>query len=141
LGVAQRSATVKFDNSKERYSRWKLIPVNAKTLGDRLLLKRIEADLPQPEVAIMEDAIQQRLKKCPGYKNWFKPDPRTSFHQRFCKRPHCRKASKISSQKRWRAKPGNHNLGGGPKEVARVRKWRKLNPDYWKRVFRLLHQG
>jgi DNA-binding transcriptional regulator YiaG len=47
----QRSIGVKYDDSKERYSIRKLIPVNPKTLGDHLLLKRIEANLTQPEVA------------------------------------------------------------------------------------------
>jgi DNA-binding XRE family transcriptional regulator len=51
LGIAQRSITVKYDDSKERYSPRKLIPVNPKTLGDHLLLKRIEVNLTQSEVA------------------------------------------------------------------------------------------
>jgi len=51
LGITQRSVSVKYDGSKEKYSLRKLIPVNPKTLGDHLLLKRIEADLTQPEVA------------------------------------------------------------------------------------------
>ena len=52
LGITQRTITVKFDHSKQRYSPRKLIPVNAKTVGDHLLLKRIEANLSQPEVAL-----------------------------------------------------------------------------------------
>jgi len=36
----------------EKYSPRKLIPVNPKTTGDHLLLKRIEANLSQPEVAL-----------------------------------------------------------------------------------------
>ena len=51
LGITQRSVSVKYDDSKERYSRRKLVPVNPKTLGDHLLLKRIQANLTQPEVA------------------------------------------------------------------------------------------
>ena len=51
LAYTQRSTSVKYDDSKEKYSQRKLIPVNPKTLGDRLLLKRIEANLTQPEVA------------------------------------------------------------------------------------------
>ena len=45
LGIAQRSASVEYDDSKERYSHRKLIPVNVKTLGDQLHLKHIEANL------------------------------------------------------------------------------------------------
>ena len=63
LGIAQRLIMVKYDNSKERYSRRKLIPVNPKTLGDRLLLKRIEADLSQPELAKMAEELQNAVHK------------------------------------------------------------------------------
>jgi DNA-binding transcriptional regulator YiaG len=51
LGSTQISTSFKYDDSKERYSPRKLIPVNPKTLGDRIHLKRIEANLSQPEVA------------------------------------------------------------------------------------------
>ena len=51
VGIAQRSETVKYDDSKERYSRRKLIPVNPKTLGDHLLLKRIVAAPKLPPTA------------------------------------------------------------------------------------------
>jgi DNA-binding transcriptional regulator YiaG len=43
---------VKFDHFKQRFSPRKLIPVNPKTVGDHLLLKRIKANLSQPEVAV-----------------------------------------------------------------------------------------
>jgi len=43
LDITQRSVTVKYDHSEEIYSSRKLIPVNPKTFGDQLHLKRIEA--------------------------------------------------------------------------------------------------
>ena len=53
MQFSDRALTVAdFGHSKERFSTRKLIPVNPKTLGDHLLLKRIEANLSQPEVAI-----------------------------------------------------------------------------------------
>jgi DNA-binding transcriptional regulator YiaG len=76
LGIAQRSVSVKFDDSKERYSRRKLIPVNPKTLGDHLLLKRIEADLSQPEVAQKAGVSVRTVRKweygiaCPTEDHW-----------------------------------------------------------------------
>ena len=51
LGIAQRSVSVKYDDFKEGFSTRKLIPVNAKTPGDHLLLKRMAANLTQPEAA------------------------------------------------------------------------------------------
>jgi len=76
LGIAQRSVTVKYDDSKERYSRRKLIPVNVKTLGDHLLLKRIEANLNQKEVAQKLGVSVRTVRKweygivCPTEHHW-----------------------------------------------------------------------
>jgi ribosome-binding protein aMBF1 (putative translation factor) len=68
--------TAKFDHSKDRYSPRKLIPVNAKTLGDHLLLKRIEADLSQAEVAQKAGVSVCTIRKwehgiiCPNEDHW-----------------------------------------------------------------------
>jgi len=74
--------------------------------------------------------LRHQLKKCLWCKEWFEPDPRTRFHQRFCTKARCRKASKMLSQKQWLAKPENRGYWSGPEEVARVQEWRKGNPDY-----------
>jgi DNA-binding transcriptional regulator YiaG len=52
LGITHRTVQFKFDHSKQRFSPRKLIPTNPKTTGDLLLLKRIEANLSQPKVAV-----------------------------------------------------------------------------------------
>jgi DNA-binding transcriptional regulator YiaG len=76
LGFSQRSVTVKYDDSKERYSPRKLIPVNPKTLGDHLLLKRIEADLIQSELAekmgvsVVTVSKWERGLACPIEEHW-----------------------------------------------------------------------
>jgi DNA-binding transcriptional regulator YiaG len=76
LGITQRSIVVKFDNSKQKYSTRKLIPVNAKTLGDYLLLKRIEANLTQPELAQMAGVSTRIVRTwehghvCPTEPHW-----------------------------------------------------------------------
>jgi DNA-binding transcriptional regulator YiaG len=65
-----------FDHSKHRYSPRKLIPVNVKTLGDRLLLKRIEADLSQSEMAQKMGVSVRTVSKwehgivCPTEDHW-----------------------------------------------------------------------
>jgi DNA-binding transcriptional regulator YiaG len=51
MGITQRTLQVVFEHSKERFSPRKLIPVNPKTTGDHLLLRCIEANLSQPEMA------------------------------------------------------------------------------------------
>ena len=51
LGIAQRTVEVFYGQFMQRFSPRKLIPTEAKTLGDHLLLKRIKADLTQPELA------------------------------------------------------------------------------------------
>jgi hypothetical protein len=62
LGITQRTIRVVFEHSKERFSPRKLIPVNPKTVGDHLLLKRIEAELSQPEVALKAGVSEQMVR-------------------------------------------------------------------------------
>ena len=76
MGIAQRTVAVDYDHSKERYSRRKLISVNPKILGDHLHLKRIEADLSQPEVAQKTGVSVRMVRKweyglaCPAEGHW-----------------------------------------------------------------------
>ena len=76
MGIAQRSVSVKYDDSKERFSHRKLIPVNPKTLGDHLHVKRIEADLSQAEVAQKAGVSVRTVRKwehgvvCPTEGHW-----------------------------------------------------------------------
>ena len=60
LSNTQRKILVKLDLSDERFSPRKLFPVNPKTLGDFLIVKRYEADLSQAELA----ANQERNRNC-----------------------------------------------------------------------------
>ena len=62
MGIAHRTVQVKFDHFKQRFSARKLIPINVKTLGDYLHLKRIEADLSQPELAVKSGASVLKVK-------------------------------------------------------------------------------
>ena len=67
---------VKYDDSKHIFSPRKLIPVNPKTMGDHLLLKRIEANLSQPELAQMAGVSVRTVRKwehghaCPTEDHW-----------------------------------------------------------------------
>jgi DNA-binding transcriptional regulator YiaG len=76
LGITQRSVSVKYYGSKEKYCPRKLIPVNPKTLGDHLLLKRIGANLTQPEVAQKAGVSARMVRKwehghaCPTEDHW-----------------------------------------------------------------------
>jgi len=62
LGIAHRTVQVNFDHFKQRFSPRKLIPVNVKSLGDYLLLKRIQADLSQPELAVKSGLTVRKVK-------------------------------------------------------------------------------
>jgi len=53
---------VKFDHFKQRFSPRKLIPVNPQTVGDHLLLKRIQANLSQPEVAAKAGVLERTIR-------------------------------------------------------------------------------
>jgi hypothetical protein len=63
LGITQRTIRVIYEHSGGRFSPRKLIPVNPKTLGDHLLLKRIEANLSQPEVAVNAGVSELTVSK------------------------------------------------------------------------------
>jgi DNA-binding transcriptional regulator YiaG len=62
LGITQRTIRVIHQLSGGRFSPRKLIPVNPKTTGDHLLLKRIEANLSQPEVALKLGASERIVR-------------------------------------------------------------------------------
>ena len=77
---------------------------------------------------------KKHLRKiCAGCQQWFTPDPKTAFHQRYCSKQRCQKARKIASYKRWLAQPVNWDHWRGPANVVRVQEWRKKHPDYWRR--------
>ncbi len=73
-------------------------------------------------------------RKCVSCNEGFWPDPRNRRHQRHCTKPVCRRASKVASQRRWRAKPANADYDrGNAKNAARARAWQRAHPGYWKR--------
>jgi Helix-turn-helix len=78
LGITQRTIYVIHSLSCGRLSPRKLIPVNPKTLGDHLLLKRIQANLSQMEVAQKAGVSNRRVQKwehgdiCPTEGHWQK---------------------------------------------------------------------
>ena len=72
-------------------------------------------------------------RKCCQCTELFLPDPRNRYHQRYCARPACRRASKTASQRKWESKPENRDCYRGPERVAKVRAWRAAHPGYWKR--------
>lgn len=72
-------------------------------------------------------------KKCCYCKELFRPDPRNAERQEYCRKPECRKASKVASQRRWLEKPENQDYFRCPENTQRVQQWRKANPGYWRR--------
>ncbi|AOY57287.1 conserved uncharacterized protein [Desulfococcus multivorans] len=74
--------------------------------------------------------VRNRKKKCRHCGKLFLPDPRNVKHQKFCRDPECRKASKSASQRKWLQKPENLGYFRGPVNVRRVQEWRKDHPGY-----------
>jgi hypothetical protein len=72
-------------------------------------------------------------RKCLCCKEFYRPDPRNLWHQRYCPKPACRKESKAQSQRRWQQRPDNQNYFRGPENSRRVKEWRKRNPGYWRK--------
>ena len=72
-------------------------------------------------------------RKCLCCKEFFHPDNRNGYHQRYCSQPDCRRASKAASQRRWLAKPANRNHFRDQENIRRVQQWRLDHPGYWKK--------
>ena len=53
---------VKIDLSNEKFSPRKQFPITPKTIGDHLILKRVEADLSQAEVAAKMQVSDKTLR-------------------------------------------------------------------------------
>ncbi len=71
-----------------------------------------------------------RRRKCRCCQELFHPDPRNQYHQHYCTKPACRKASKAANQLRWLSKLQNQDYFCGPANVERVQAWRAAHPGY-----------
>jgi hypothetical protein len=71
--------------------------------------------------------------KCLQCGEFYLPDARNRKRQKYCKKPECRRASKVESQRRWRDKPENREHFKGAWNVQRVQAWRAEHPGYWRR--------
>lgn len=69
-------------------------------------------------------------RRCCHCENWFRPQPRNAYHQRFCSSPDCQVASKRASQEKWRRK--NPGYFHGEQFVRKVRAWRISHPEHGK---------
>ena len=50
---------------------------------------------------------KHKRRRCRSCKKLFSPNPKCRFHQRFCRKDECRKASKAESQQKYRMKLEN----------------------------------
>ena len=66
--------------------------------------------------------------RCANCRQGFRADARNAWHQRYCKAPACRAASKAASQRRWLDKPENRDYFCGAEHVERMRAWRQEHP-------------
>jgi len=72
-------------------------------------------------------------KRCRNCRKLFIADHRNRDRQKYCGRAECCKASKAASQRKWLNKPENKDYFRGKLNVQRVQRWRKQNPEYWKK--------
>ena len=71
--------------------------------------------------------------KCLNCREFFLPDFRNRTRQKYCAQPACQRASKRASQQRWLSQPANAHYFRDEQNRKRVRDWRQLHPQYWKR--------
>jgi len=72
-------------------------------------------------------------RKCRGCSEFFEPDYRNGYHQAYCSKSDCRRASQAASQKRWLQKTENRDYFRGSENTRRVQAWRKAHPGYWRK--------
>ncbi len=70
---------------------------------------------------------------CSNCNELYLPDARNRYHQKYCTRPQCRKASKQDAQQRYLSSEKGAKYFSGEDNKRRVREWRKAHPGYWKR--------
>jgi hypothetical protein len=71
-----------------------------------------------------------RKPKCKNCHDSFLPDPRNAWHQEYCHKPECRKASRAASQKKWLSKEENRDYFRSPENVQRMQEWRRTHPGH-----------
>lgn len=71
---------------------------------------------------------RNRRRKCLCCGDLYMPGRRNAYHQKYCPKPACRKASRRASRRRWLAKPANRDYHRGAAPAARVRAWRLGHP-------------
>jgi hypothetical protein len=86
--------------------------------------------LPSRLATVMSSKSARR--KCRGCSEFFKADDRNRYHQVYCSKSDCRRASKAASQKRWLRKTENRDYFRGPENTRRVQGWRKAHLGYWR---------
>lgn len=73
---------------------------------------------------------RNRRRKCLCCGDLYMPGRHNAYHQKYCRKPACRKASRQASQRRWLAKPANRGYHCGAEAAARVHAWRQAHPGY-----------
>lgn len=74
--------------------------------------------------------------KCLSCAEIFSTDVRNRGRQKYCDKPECRRESKAASQRRWLSKPQNRRYFRDDENAARVRRWQKEHPGYWRNTAR-----
>ena len=76
---------------------------------------------------------RRRRRKCRHCGELYTTDSRNRWHQKYCSKAECRKASKKASQRRWLSSDSGRGYFQSPENVVRVQQWRAAHPGYWKR--------
>ena len=75
---------------------------------------------------------RHRRRKCRHCGELYHADHRNRYHQRYCSKPACKKASKAAANRKWLRGRGR-GYHAGAVAVERVRRWRQRHPQYWRR--------
>lgn len=79
---------------------------------------------------------KQNENKCLCCKEVFTADVRNRGRQKYCGKVECQRASKAASQRRWLSQPANRHYFRDAENAARVRRWQRAHPGYWRNTTR-----
>ena len=85
---------------------------------------------------VMKPHHPKRTRRCAHCGQRFTINPRVGKRHRFCAKAECIKTSRLVARKRWLRKGGRQYFGGSV-DTQRVRTWRQMNPQYWRRRSRI----
>ena len=88
----------------------------------------------------MNNRYRKQTRRCAHCGQRFTINPRVGRRHRYCTKADCVKVSRATARRKWLRRNGGRKYFRGDITKNRVRDWRQLNPQYWRKTGRALHK-